>query len=1117
MNKQTIFRILEIEETCNEEAIRNAYRKKLTTTNPEDDPQGFMKLREAYEEALKWIKQDEQEGVEEASEYKEESKEYEIHSSVPVKEWMDKVHDVYTSIKKRFDIEQWRTLLEDEILQDLEYGEEAKHTLFLYLADYFRLNSATYGLLDTYFHISDNADSYKEFLPEGFVHYILNKIQDKEGKSDFAYEWFEGDEYASYDEYLEGQEYLEKQIDEENIEEAQDCLDTLKDFGIYHPFTALEEARLYVMLGKKEEAIKIANELIKKYPQKYPDSLRIPYVVGEIYWKCGKKEQAIPLFNMLSEEKNDIFSKRYIALIKWEEGDLLGASKAGVKYLSHVQDDEFESVLSQIQQEAFDRHYKVEIMDEETILGILKCCYGLSKADEGLALLEKNSQLSTYQVYFYKYLFYDIKKDFHNALKAAISYNVELQKGGEEERKEIPLAYFYEAQANYNIAKSMDNAKYATRQQKATLIYDNSFLENAEEAIMRAIQWEPDKVMHKQLYFNILMEMKKYEEAYQCVDALLENYPNWYAAIVQKQEVSFKTNRAQEVVDLYYRAKDIYAKTPQIYERTAEIFRRYNQMQDFKNILDAAKEEDVTSPMLEVLELKYLYETHSEIGVEAIYDKAKALAKRLKEQEEKPSREVFCDLYGLLGRISHWLTKYKESRSYAKRAIQCLPNADSYYIYGWMLHFADKYDKAVIELEYAKSICDDEYLKMDIMYKLCDCYYELMEEKESDYYAKKVIDLSTMLIQYDYKVEVCYTNRCFAYIALEEYDKVIDDAKSILKQNHTSENAYYAISKAYFHLKSYDKAYYYIQKVISGKQDDEIRPKYNLFRAMICEAKKDYKNAERYYLIGLKLDNKSDRDYNYEDTFLNKLIQLYKKMKLFDKAKELMREKNYNSLCLYEWDVLKLDYNYGLCEKEEVLNKIKKLLSKWEVYIKGVLHKKKYCEDLFCIANIYAYYLDDMKQANKFYEMYGSFTGEEGVNNHLMYSYWVQGNRLMAKKYADKFMEELKQKYAFNPSQSAEEQYINSIYGHKSNLFDMAIYCLCYGDIKKAWKYCNDMTACSMCDGCMREECTDYYELLGLLYEIEGNAEKALICYKKALEVDKDNYLVRWKVEKGKV
>ena len=57
MSVQEIFEILGIEPTRDEESIRAAYRSRLTSVNPEDDQQGFMRLRGAYEEAVKYAKQ----------------------------------------------------------------------------------------------------------------------------------------------------------------------------------------------------------------------------------------------------------------------------------------------------------------------------------------------------------------------------------------------------------------------------------------------------------------------------------------------------------------------------------------------------------------------------------------------------------------------------------------------------------------------------------------------------------------------------------------------------------------------------------------------------------------------------------------------------------------------------------------------------------------------------------------------------------------------------------------------------------------------------------------------------------------------------------------------------
>ena len=54
-----IWKILEIEKTKDEEAIKAAYRNKLRYVNPEDDEEGFKELRRAYEEALEYANTDE--------------------------------------------------------------------------------------------------------------------------------------------------------------------------------------------------------------------------------------------------------------------------------------------------------------------------------------------------------------------------------------------------------------------------------------------------------------------------------------------------------------------------------------------------------------------------------------------------------------------------------------------------------------------------------------------------------------------------------------------------------------------------------------------------------------------------------------------------------------------------------------------------------------------------------------------------------------------------------------------------------------------------------------------------------------------------------------------------
>ncbi len=159
-----IWKILGINRTSDKSEVKKAYRAKLKITHPEDNPQEFMQLREAYENALQYVEQaleDEKLLEDEAPDYEgfdyedsdyvdeedlgeEDDENYVSVDSKAVKEWninrkvsqwWSRTSQVLCDYRRRNDINEWKNLLYNDIPYQVVYFEKCRERMKGYMFD----------------------------------------------------------------------------------------------------------------------------------------------------------------------------------------------------------------------------------------------------------------------------------------------------------------------------------------------------------------------------------------------------------------------------------------------------------------------------------------------------------------------------------------------------------------------------------------------------------------------------------------------------------------------------------------------------------------------------------------------------------------------------------------------------------------------------------------------------------------------------------------------------------------------------------------------------------------------------------------------------------------------
>jgi tetratricopeptide (TPR) repeat protein len=121
---------------------------------------------------------------------------------------------------------------------------------------------------------------------------------------------------------------------------------------------------------------------------------------------------------------------------------------------------------------------------------------------------------------------------------------------------------------------------------------------------------------------------------------------------------------------------------------------------------------------------------------------------------------------------------------------------------------------------------------------------------------------------------------------------------------------------------------------------------------------------------------------------------------------------------------------------------------------------------------------------------------------------YYQGNKKKSEEVLNKLLDIYHKKYG------SIEKYLNYNGFEAARCYNIGRIYLILGNILKAEELFERMTSCRKCNSCKFQVCFEALIGKGMIYEQEGNTNKAVSCYKEALLHDVNNSFCRYAIKR---
>lgn len=1137
MEIQVAFQVLGIEKTKDETQIRDAYRKLLSTTNPEDDQEGFKRLREAYEVALEYSR----------SQDEEEEKRQPV---TDVDFFMEKFENQYLDLRIRFDEEGWKELLSDPVCDGLDTSMEVRDRVIAFLMDNVYITHEIWKALDNKFDLVEDMENLKEQYPANFLEYVRRHVT---APDIFPYHLFvyatDDVEVTNPDVYLDTLTQIKGEIDSleglSNEDESQaeekrngfiSCrqkLEDLKAFGVYHPFYDAEQLRIACNIGDPQEIEAFCDKL-KEYTS---EVTYIGNLVGEAYWVLEDIEKAYELWTGVLEKDPDYYRALYnVACYHMKKEDYKEARKVMEKLLNlYDQDDRVINMLRKAN-DAMIIDFQNKIAageDDEDFPGYEKylelgwCFLQNERADEGIKLLEANEPTEEEYIFgytnllgrmLYQQMEYERACPYIERWKEML---LNMEDDGTEKTKN--------RLARKNVACGILGGIYFELDER----------EKAVENVELAIEFSNDirdRLDAMRQLANMRLKWEEYEKVVDVCEQILNEDDGYYPAVLMHQEACYELDKAQEVVDDYHHAVSIYPNYFKPYLLATQIFFYYNQYEDGLNTIKRAEENGVElSPKMLLFKVKILrnlaeskadraeifgildtiedmcevknpqsdfwdLEDESEIPFErgVLYwdnnnlDQAHKFIK--KASKKNPERGQYNLVLGNLFVERKW---YKEAlQEYDKAAIQYKNSPEIYYRYAVCYEKLKQKDKAIENFEKVLELRNTYY---DTCERLGNYYFRKYERTYEREYLEKAIEVGTRQVEAN---PHCYhyVTRGLYYMDSFDIENAIADFEEALKYDEDDWAAWNNLGCCYKYLDEFEKAIEHFERSLACLEktgQKEILPYDNM--AKCYEILGQYEKAIECYRLNLEKMN-PHRISVYE-----KIGTLQEYLGQFEEAR-----KSYGMLS--DTDAYKnIAYTY-LRE-----GKVEECIKKYKELIKVASETTGFdkCDIYNSLGMIYVDELGEYEKGIKYLQRAVVFVMDEedkyDTYRNLAKAYFLSKDKRRAKNYAEKAL-----KHFAKSGQGTREDYLDYKPYLPARLGNFGWMELCLGNTEKAMELFEEMGNNLRCRRCTDRKCFESVLYLGDCYAAMGEIEKAKEFYEKTLSIFPGCEEARLKLERLK-